>query len=302
MNKKPVYKAQKILNFIDKLQAENLNIETYTFINDKGKNTELASKKEQYFMYYIKALYTIEKYKQCIDICRRAFEQINKFHYKNEVWFKRTQALCFYKLKRYDKAINIFEKILLINNSWFIRKETAEIYFVSGNTDKAFSYALAAAQSSGNPDKKVKLYLLLADILNIKKLNNQANKHLEFVFCIKQKNNWKTDKYLLEKLNNTDINTKEIKQYQVLKKELTVIWDKLQYKDKQKLTGVIKTILPHGKAGFIEISKGKTYYFSVSDCAAEIKQGIKVSFYIQDAFDKKKNKKSEKAVKIFRIE
>ena len=70
------------------------------------------------------------------------------------------------------------------------------------------------------------------------------------------------------------------------------------------MNGTIKNILKDGKAGFITGSDGQDYYFrvhSVKGPKNKIARGLKVSFLIEDSYDKKKNIKSKAATHIREI-
>jgi len=86
-----------------------------------------------------------------------------------------------------------------------------------------------------------------------------------------------------------------------LMRDLKKIWENLKFGDQEVLRGIIKTIISEGKAGFVETENKKSYFFSTKDFKGRrdlIKEGLKVSFFLKDSFDKKKNQPTKNAVNI----
>lgn len=301
LSKKQPYQAGLILEWTDKLNPDTLDTESFVFIDKDGKSRELPSKKEQYYMYLTKALLEKEMYKECITANENALKTFNKFHYDNDIWFKWRIALSYKGLKDYDKALHLLKNILLLKKEWFVQKEIAEIYFLQGKMQEAMNYALDAALNSGTPEMKINLFKLLFDILISNNQLNEAKKHLEYIYLLKKDSSNKVDEKILELIKQHNINTSKSSNLKQLEKDLKELWYNLKFKNKEQYSGFIKTILSNGKAGFIEAEDKKQYYFELKNFKGNsslIKQGLKVKFYLEEGFDKKKNKKSLNAVNI----
>ena len=89
-----------------------------------------------------------------------------------------------------ETALEQLKNLLKRKNEWFIQKEIAEIYFEQGDKDQALKFALDSALNFGDADKKMNLYLLLADILQKQGKTDEARKHIEFICKIRQENQW----------------------------------------------------------------------------------------------------------------
>ena len=88
-------------------------------------------------------------------------------------------------------------------------------------------------------------------------------------------------------------------------KKLKPFWHKHKFSKLPKHKGKIKTMLPNGKAGFITSENGKDFYFKVfafNENRRRIVDGLKVEFFVQESFDKRRNEKSFQAVNITPIE
>jgi len=301
LNDKAIYPADKILEWTAKLNPETLDDNPFAFTDEQGKTRELASKKEQYFMWRTKALLEKSLFKECIELSQKALDTLKKFHYDNDVWFARRISLSYRGLGEYQKALEQLKSLLKRKNEWFIQKEIAEIYFEQNNFHEALQFALDAALNAGEPDKKLNLYKLMSDLFLSNNQIQEAKKHIEFIYHIRKKHGWNIDTDLQNLLDQYQIEIAQTINLKNFEKELKQLWEKLKFVNHTPLIGTIKTILPNGKAGFIETTEKKSYYFRLKDFKAkpELAQvGQKVTFFVEEGFDAKKNKKTENAVNI----
>jgi YHS domain-containing protein len=75
----------------------------------------------------------------------------------------------------------------------------------------------------------------------------------------------------------------------------------LKFDTRPKYSGKIKSILPNGKAGFVETDNGKSYYFSLREFKgksekAQVNQYV--TFYLEEGYDAKKDRKVMNAVRV----
>ncbi|MBZ4644453.1 MAG: hypothetical protein JG767_2062 [Deferribacteraceae bacterium] len=296
LKENPNYHADIILNFIDKLDINNLSKTPYSF-EQNGKKIEMASEYEQYFMHKTKALYELKQYEKCIEACNLALNSINNFHYNNDIWFKWRIALSYKELKKYDAALNNLQYIVKIKKDWFIQHEIAVIYYILKNYEKALSFALQGILNFGEIDKKIHLLILLAEIFEAKQMEHEAKLHFVLAKSIINENKWgtKLPSDLSKKYGNFHLNKLDILN------KLKNVWEEAYFSNKQQYIGVISSYLPNKKAGFIMGEDNKTYYFKISeltDKKEKFCEGTKVVFYLEDSFDAKKNKPVKNAVKI----
>ena len=294
----PVFPAEEVLEWTNELDFDNLSEQTYSF-KQKGKKIEIASQKEYFLMWHIKALFFSEQYADCIQFANSVFDKISKFHYDNDIWVQRLIAMSYHQLKNYEEAIEVYKNILSKKNEWFLHKEIAELYFEMNQFDLAFKDAIIAVENNIPLEKKVSAILLLARILYKQELQDLSLKHYLLVYLIRQHNNWKIDKKLLSLLNDNHLldNNPELN---YVHKTLSEYWQSQTVNTHEVLTGVIHNILGHGNAGFIK-ADDKSYYFKVSDFKSDAKYfnvKQKVSFNLKEGFDKKKQIKTMNAVNV----
>jgi tetratricopeptide (TPR) repeat protein len=301
LNDKAIYPTDKILEWTEKLNFEILDDKPFSFTDNEGKTRELASKKEQYFIWRTKALLEKGLFDECIELSQKALDTFEKFHYGNDVWFARRISLSYRGLGKPETALEKLKSLLKRKNEWFIHKEIAEIYFEQGNSEQALKFAIDSALGFGDADKKLSVYKLLSEILISNSQNEEAKKHIEFMYQIRKANEWKIDNDLQNLINKFQIDTTKTVNLRDFERELKQLWEKLKFSNQTQLTGTIKSILPNGKSGFIETENKKSYYFRINNFLSKQKWlqiGQKVTFFLEEGFDTKKNQKTENAVNV----
>lgn len=292
------FPAKDVLEWTSDLGFDQLSEQVYTF-KQKGKNIEIASQKEYFMVWHAKALFFNEQYPACIDFVNSVLGKLQKFHYSNDVWLKRLIAMSYQRLEKYNEAVDIYRNLLTVKNEWFMHKEIAELFFELNQLDLAFKHSIISVDNNVPLEKKISAIYLLANILDAQDMYELAMKHYLLVYLIRKKNNWIIDKELLNLLkdnkmleNNHDLN--------YIKKLLADYWISQNSSTYEVFTGVIQNMLSHGNAGFIK-SDNKSYYFKISDYKSDVKDlrvNQKVSFGLQEGFDKKKQTKTLNAINV----
>lgn len=295
-----VLKIMKILEDPEAILEQSSKLNPELLNGDISGN--FSSKKETWYKLTTKALLDINQYDKCISLSTEALLNLNEFTYDSDIWFKWRIAKSFNQLGDYDQSLDYLNDIEQFKNDWFIDNLIAENYFFKNDLDNALKYAASAALAKGDIDKKVNLYSLIEDILNKKNKQNEANKHAYLIYTIRNKHNWNIDENLEYKideagfdLDNTD--------YFTIEKQLHHLWEEYLYKNQELKKGIIVSVLPNKKAGFIRCDEYvDNLYFSMSEFKQDkalAENGRNVTFYEADGFDKKKNKKVKNAVNIY---
>jgi len=272
------YQADKILEWTGKLNPQTLDDSTFSFTDKGGSEREIASKKEQYYMLRSRALLEKGAFDDCIRICEEGLQTFETFHYDNDVWFRWRIGLSYEGLGDYEKSLNMQLALLKTKKEWFIQKEIAEQYFRLGDYAKSLQYALDSALNTGDTNKKINTFIVLANVLNQLGKNEEARLHEVFIASLKNGQHNKESE-----------------------NELRKIWNKLKFNTQPQYIGKIRTILPNGKAGFVESDKGKTYYFTLREFRGKREKmqiNQLVTFYLEEGYDAKKDKKTMNAVKV----
>ena len=293
---------ENILIWADKLNPDYLSTKTSSFTTSDGRDVKIASNKEKYYNWVSKSLQEVEDYEECLTVSREALEKLDSFTNNGDIWFKWRIARSCRELGEYDEAIEYLTDISKYKQDWFIKWEIAENYFFKGDNDKSLEYAISAALSHGDSDKKIKLYSLLEDLLEDEN-PEMALKHAYLIYSIRLHNEWGIDEGLEEKIADVGLDM-ENTEYWKIEKELRSFWTELKYKNQQPNFGVIKRIMPGGRTGFIKREDGEDFFFVKHQFKGDkdrYKEGIKVSFYLEEGYDKSKDEFKLNAVNIYTV-
>jgi tetratricopeptide (TPR) repeat protein len=302
LSEKSVYPANKILEWTNKLNPAHLDTKAFAFTDKTGNNREIASQKEQYYMYRSRALLEKGDFEECIRLCKEALSAFDRLHYGNDIWFEWRIALCYEGLGKLDEALQRMNALLLRKNEWFIQKEIAQIYLKQEKYEQSLQYAVDSALCFGDMNKKLRLFRMMTDLLFKLNKPNEAKLHLEYIYRLRQANAYPPDQELLQVISKLKINISPEITMKEFERRITQVWNELKYGNKIRYSGKIKSLLPNGKAGFVESKNGKSYYFKTNQFKGKPKPGLRVSFYLEEGFDVKKNRKTMNAVNILKDE
>ena len=293
---------ENIIIWAEKLNPDYLSRKTSSFTTDDGREVKLASNKEKYYNWLSKSYQEVEDYDECLIVSKKALEELTSFTNNGDIWFKWRIARSLRELGEYDEAIEYLKDVYKTKKDWFVQWEIAENYFFKGEPDKSLEYAVSAALSRGDSDKKIKLYSLLEDLLEDDE-PEIALKHSYLIYSIRLHNEWNIDEELEEEILNAGLDTENM-EYWKIENELKGYWKDLKFKTQQPNYGKIKRIMPHGKSGFIKRDDGEDFFFKGFEFKGDpnkYREGIKVSFYLEEGYDKKKNEVKMNAVNIYDI-
>lgn len=293
-----VFKKWETLPFIEK---EKLNywvskIEIHT-LSKKERNFQgisYPSDFEQYVVIVSKLFFMTHQYHQVIKLCDILVNATISLHYDYDIWIKRRKALALQKLGEHAQFYEIYQEVLKKKQDWFLFDELGQHFMLIKNWEEAKKNCIQAIEKQGDMTKKVNV---LSNLYEIEK-NFGQNKTLmilykKWEFSLRKKMNWSVEKFQKEEWINEKFNLYEIKQ------SVQNYWNVGKHKEK----GIIQQFLAHGKSGFIEVKKGKNYYFKTNELRTKNKKleeliGHLVEFELIESFDKKKQKKVLEAVKI----
>lgn len=293
---------ENLLVWADRLNPNFLSAKTSRFTTQDGREVTTASNKEKYYNWLSKSYQEVEDFDECLKISKKALEELTTFTNNSDIWFKWRMARSLREIGEYDEAIDYLKDIYKTKKDWFILWELAENYFFNGDNDKSLEYAVSAALSRGDSDKKIKLYSLLEDLLE-DEYPEIALKHSYLIYSIRLHNEWGIDDDLEEKIAEAGLDV-ENTEYWKIEKELKGFWKDLKFKTQQPNYGRINRIFPHGKSGFILRDDGESFFFNSFEFKGDpnkYRENVKVSFYLEEGYDKKKDEVKMNAVNIYDI-
>ncbi|MDP2106734.1 MAG: hypothetical protein Q8J76_12125, partial [Desulfobulbaceae bacterium] len=299
---KPTPNWQSVNDFCDHFDPRQLSRECATIqVKRKGqlRDMELASDLESWYAYKTKALSKLGKWQECFDRSKEALNVLDNFHYSNDVWFLRRVALSKKNLGNSEDAIAELEGILNRKKEWFIQKELAELYFESGNLERAYKYSLDAINNFGPLEYKIDLLYLMGEILQSKGEADFALMHFILSKTIRQKEVWKIPQKLIDRLKKFDQEDVQAINTEHLESDLKKYWQSLVSNEQGtsksgQLHGVISKLLndnERGKDGFLKCDS-KEYYFTLSanfHLTPEISVNSRVMFEVVPSRDGKRS-------------
>lgn len=293
------------------LRAECKTIELLR--KGQKKQMELASDKENWYVYKSKALFQLGQFNECYEVSKAALESLRNFHYSNDVWFARRIAISKRNTGNIPEAINDLLQVLERKKEWFIQKEIAELYKENNELEKAFEYSIKAINNFGSMEFKVDLIFLLGELLKLGNEIELSYKHFSLSKLIRTSEEWSIPPKLIAALDGFDLPSIPIQEVESLKSELKKYWTSLQSDQLSpsqgekvapgfRFTGEIRRILHNdekGADGFLVYSDKKSTYFRVNgnDSLRDVLAvGLQVTFEILPTSGNKK----ERAVKLRR--
>ena len=311
--RKPNLNIAKVAEWIEKLDPDKLSCKENVFTDQTGKERRLASPYEDYYAILSSLRIKEERFNECIELCDFALENIERFHYDNNIWFKRRKALSLIKIDREEEG---FELLISLSkdrkgDKWFLYHEIAEVYFENEDFSHALEYCKKGIKAYGDEAFKINLLILTARTLfklgRIKDAGLLA-KYLvgiSLVHELKEKQDlqriisyFKIDigtidepkKYLSENRRKVDelfhINRSRNKRKG---KKLNKHQRKnIQVKPGEEFRGKIKVIHGNELSGHVGVKK-VTYFFSMRDVQKDkekLASGVNVMLVLKDAKDR----------------
>ncbi|NUN09197.1 MAG: hypothetical protein HUU54_08480 [Ignavibacteriaceae bacterium] len=298
-NLEAIGKWNDVLEWSKYLSPEKLNTEKYNHTLPDGKRVALPSPKEKWFSKVTKAYEKLARFQECLDLTNQALEFL-----PDDVWLTRRRAICLDHLGQNEESLKLLTSIASRKKEWFIFKDIASIHYEKNDLENALKYCYESSLHAIRNPKQENLWELYFMIAQIHKRNNNSDKAKKYCLLsglLRTEHEWKIPPKLQELALELKVNFDQTQNSVVLIKELSKDWAENKYSGKEIKSGIIKTIMPSGKSGFISTGTQPDYFFRMSEFKGNKKYCVektKVTFYLEKSFDKKKNKETEIAVNI----
>ncbi|RAK13956.1 hypothetical protein B0I26_1425 [Anoxybacillus vitaminiphilus] len=285
---------QVALVFLQSLDSIKLNRTPF-----KSNDKSFPSDYEKWVVKVANLQFDLKLYKDCIKTVDCAFSDslTISWHNKQDIWLQRLKALSLNETEQTEEAIKIYESLIIKHPTWFMYHELAKFYKSIGKKNEALYYGTKACLSKdADPSKCGKLYQTMYELLQSSDSSNyHAFLHIAYIIEIYKKNRYNISNALAKTYKDLSSRYQNPKS---IKTELENFWLDIIYSKAEKQEGTITSILPNGRAGFIEYSNKNRIYFKLSDVRFSkklVKEGKKVTFVISDSFDYVKNQPSKVA-------
>lgn len=290
--RRPSLNAKKVKYWLDKLDPEKLSKSENIFSDKLGKERRLASPFEDYYSILTDLYLKEEKFQDCIEVCEYALSNIDKFHYDNDIWFKRRLALAMIESGNEEDGFQ-----LLVNLSenkkgekWFIFNEIASVYFNREDYEKCLQFCKKGISSFGEENFKINLFILTARALFKLSRAEDAKIMAEFVSDLSKVHDLRENNEIQRILDyfkvTPDSLDSKLRLNQSRKKMLEML--ELNSWPSSLLKGVVDKIHDNFKSGLIKHNE-KKYFFGMRDVKGDksnLAPGMKIEFTLKDATDK----------------
>ncbi len=281
---KDPFMPRDILRWLDRLDSSLLSTESPA---DGGTGKQKASPLELYYSYRSESLLRLGSYHECIDVCQRALNEIPRFHYRNDIWFKRRIARSYFGVGEFENALELLKSLLQTPEDWFIRKECAQVNVELGDIKCALRYGLDAALQYGSPAHRINLYVFLATLFDETGHLRLASCHWRLVYAIKREQNWFIDAALSERIKGlSSVKTDTVHSvYQGLQP----LWERIRFWRQTRHTGVLVRWTA-GEGGVLATDLGHSLHvglWALRVLPSFYQEGTEMEFYLdEDAPDR----------------
>lgn len=291
------YPTGAVLEWTGLLSPAHLSDQPRQFAGPDGKPRAVASPREQYYGWRSRALLASGQAQACAELCQTALAELPKLHHGNEVWLARRLAHAHAALGQPQAALAQLTALLRRRDEWFIRHEVAQLHAQLGDQAAALEQGALAALAPGDPPKKLKLYHWLGELLDQAGQPEAALAHFGLEAALRKAHQWPVGTALAARLAGAPP-----VQWRPALATLRPKWQQLAGGGPATThQGRIKSLLPHGKAGFVQAQGGAAYYFRIDQWRgqpADLRPGLAVAFELAAGHDAKKNQPTQMAVRL----
>ena len=259
------------------------------------------SLKEKYYSYIIDSLFGLKKYDGAIEFVNEAIDVLPESRTDAKLFIRYKLAKIHYELGNYEDSLEILNDIIKVKKENYVYSSMAKNYYGLENYDESLNYAVKAVLANRSIQNNLSTYMLLGELLDKKGMKEESVKHYYLVYTFKKARNNKISSDLADKIRDANLDM-ENTNFRKVQKELIQIWNELKYENMIRYSGTIKKVFEKDGIGFIKNDfDSNDTFFSFNEFKDEeylIFPGTKVSFYVEDTFDKSKGRESTKAVEI----
>ena len=295
----------KVLETLGLVNPESLKDDGYNLSLKTGKQVTLPSHKEKYYLLKCKALLESGQIEAVYSTIDEAFDKIPEMRNQNEVWLERIKAQAMAKEGKLQEAVYMYKSILKQKREWYLQNELSELFMKMGNEREAMRSAINAFSYKGDVEFKIPLWENLIQLFLAKKQNENAMAFIRLTAEICKQKEWAIPAKIQKYIEDLHVRIDGNQDLRYLGKKVKYILDDEKELFYPTTKGEVTRLLPNSNgpsiAGFVKDETGTSYFFAFNNAKIRpenIAPGLKVKFYLQDGFDKKKNIAVKNAVEV----
>jgi len=282
----------RALEWLEKLDPTRLSTEPRRGRDERGRELELSSPREQYFAIRTHALERLGRWQACLEITSTAMSECGRLHHDNDIWFARRIALAKQHLGRPQEALSDLRELAARKPTGFMQTDIARAAWQAGDVDSTYQHSLLALLTPDEMGFKLEAVRLMAEVLWRRGDLELARVHICLCLAVRDSKGWKADEDLMRLASSWDVSGPRRDPHAIVG-ELQPLWRQWRDDLTPKRTGTIVKILAHGHAGFIRANDGEQFYFETRDWkqgGAQPVEGAHVSFTTRPSFDRKRQR------------
>ncbi len=294
-------KARQALSYLNRLNPQLLEApKPSPFVKPK-EGAVSASESETYALRRCKALLFAGEFAKCIDFANSELVAFPTRMGAYDIWLSYYRARAFGSSGQTDAACKELRRLVSMKPEWYMEHLIAEMEFQQGNVEQSWLSCVKASTMTGKPGAKVRLFILMARVLDAKGDRDCARKHLLLHIALQKEVGGRIREDVRELATSHQINCtegkSEVQPSSAYMRELQPFWGQQMTGGRPRSLGRVKSLFDD-RAGFIKTDDGTDIYFQLRDFEgprSALAPGTKVSFNIVDSFDRKKGKASSRA-------
>ena len=289
-----------VLEWLKKLDPSRLGTDPGKGTDERGKDRELASRRERYYSLLTHAFERLGRWQECLDMSTKAISDCGALHHDNDIWFARRIALAKQKLGMPKEAVEELQHLAERKQASFLHSDIASAAWDAGDIQAAFKHALNALVAPQDISFKLDAVRLIAEILWQRDEKDHARRHIQLCVAVRAARGWSVSTDLSTLGANWQVvTTKE--SASTIQRELEALWKKWLDELVPRKLGAVTRILPNGHAGFIKSNEHQDFYFDAHDWKGRrsaMAEGVHVSFATRQGFDRKRQRSTTVACDI----
>lgn len=277
-------------------------LDPLTISADSPGNQKGMSRREQWFFAKVKSLMEIKQWQEARSWALKACKS-----YPKQIQFQRWSALALGEQGQESSAIQELEEIIIkFREEWYILQDIGELYAKINQPNTALKFFCRSALCNGEDKLKVSLYLEIAEKSLVSNKLEMAANTIALSKMIRQREGWKIKDNLEQLEKVIDEKLKKEKPAWQLPQDITKLqhkchkyWKAEVYAEQQRYSGIIDSLPSDKKHGWILNDNGDRIFFLQRDLPSHLRrEKLRVNFLLEQSWDRKKNKRSVKAIDI----
>lgn len=292
----------EVLEWANLVEPEQLEVKP--FIPSGPDSKEIMPDREIWYIAKVRALFELGHYDESQALALAAQRD-----YPDEFFLKRTAAMA--RAKSGDVQGG-YEALVSLQHhpraDWYIYSDIAELELDRGRNREALQWLVKAMDNRVPLRNKVSVVTLIAQVALSLEMTEMSYDHIQLAISIREREGWpikdkdrQLEQHIVSSMKSIGVAAKaEQRDIRKFEQACRNHWDAITNEGKKKLKGIVKRIPSDKKFTFISTDDlNEDVFVRVEDIPKQCRtEGARVEFYLEESFDKKKNRNSYRASRV----